>query len=73
MIWDQRQFKSFGTTRYVHLNPLRAKVVKDLNELGSYAYGGHSALLGRVNVHGRKQRGVLEIVLERRAGATVSL
>jgi hypothetical protein len=35
-------------TRYVHLNPLRAKVVKDLHELETYAYGGHSALLGRV-------------------------
>ena len=35
-------------TRYVHLNPLRAKVVKDLRELERYAYGGHSALLCRV-------------------------
>jgi putative transposase len=34
-------------TRYVHLNPLRAKVVKDLSELEQYAYSGHSALLGR--------------------------
>ena len=34
--------------RYIHLNPLRAKIVKDLNELKSYLYCGHSALLGTV-------------------------
>ena len=34
--------------RYIHLNPLRAKVVKDLKELKSYRYGGHSVLMGQV-------------------------
>jgi REP element-mobilizing transposase RayT len=33
--------------RYIHLNPLRAKRVEDLKRLDSYAYGGHSAVLGR--------------------------
>ena len=33
--------------RYIHLNPLRAKIVKDLNELGRYAYSGHSVLMGK--------------------------
>jgi len=33
--------------RYIHLNPLRAKVVADLRELGSYPYSGHSALMGK--------------------------
>jgi len=33
--------------RYIHLNPLRAGLVKDLKELESYAYSGHSALLGK--------------------------
>jgi len=32
--------------RYIHLNPLRAKVVKDLKDLGSYRWCGHSVLLG---------------------------
>ena len=32
--------------RYIHLNPLRAKIVDDLKELDRYAYGGHSALMG---------------------------
>jgi len=33
--------------RYIHLNPLRAGVVHDLRELGSYAYSGHSVLVGK--------------------------
>jgi hypothetical protein len=33
--------------RYIHLNPLRAKIVKDLNELGRHAYSGHSVLMGK--------------------------
>ena len=34
--------------RYLHLNPLRSKIVKDLNELDSYRYAGHSAIVGTV-------------------------
>jgi len=33
--------------RYIHLNPLRARVVADLPALDSYPYCGHSALLGK--------------------------
>jgi len=33
--------------RYIHLNPLRASVVKDLMELDKYPWCGHSAILGR--------------------------
>jgi hypothetical protein len=32
--------------RYIHLNPLRAKLVTTLNELDSYAWCGHAPLLG---------------------------
>jgi len=35
-------------TRYIHLNPLRAKVVRDLAALDRYPWTGHSALMGRV-------------------------
>ena len=31
--------------RYIHLNPLRAKLVQDLNELDKYPWSGHSAIL----------------------------
>ena len=33
--------------RYIHLNPLRAKIVADLKALHSYPYCGHSALMGK--------------------------
>lgn len=32
--------------RYIHLNPLRALLVRDLYELERYPYSGHSALMG---------------------------
>jgi REP element-mobilizing transposase RayT len=33
--------------RYIHLNPLRAKIVTGLKELDRYSYCGHSALTGK--------------------------
>lgn len=33
--------------RYIHLNPLRAKLVRDVEELGFYPWSGHGALLGK--------------------------
>lgn len=34
--------------RYVHLNPLRRRLVRDLAGLAVYPYAGHATLLGRV-------------------------
>ena len=34
--------------RYIHLNPLRAKLVADMKALDRYPYGGHSMLMGKV-------------------------
>jgi REP element-mobilizing transposase RayT len=51
----QNRYKSFlceeslylkELLRYIHLNPLRAKVVKDLRLLGKYRWCGHSTLMG---------------------------
>jgi putative transposase len=33
--------------RYIHLNPLRAKIVSDIKELNKHPYSGHSALMGK--------------------------
>jgi putative transposase len=33
---------------YIHLNPLRAKLVAELKELAKYPYGGHSVLVGNL-------------------------
>jgi putative transposase len=32
--------------RYLHLNPLRARIVRNIDELNGYAYCGHSVLMG---------------------------
>lgn len=34
-------------TRYIHLNPLRARIVKDMNDLDAYPWTGHAAIVGR--------------------------
>jgi REP-associated tyrosine transposase len=34
-------------TRYIHLNPLRAKLIEDLKTLDKYPWTGHSVLLGK--------------------------
>jgi REP element-mobilizing transposase RayT len=34
--------------RYIHLNPIRAGLVKDLYDLDKFSFSGHSALLGRI-------------------------
>jgi REP element-mobilizing transposase RayT len=34
--------------RYIHLNPLRAGLVTDLNQLHRYQWSGHSVLVGKV-------------------------
>jgi len=41
--------------RYIHLNPLRAKLVRDLRELDRYWWGGHSVVMGRLK-HGWQNR-----------------
>ena len=33
--------------RYIHLNPLRAKLVSSIDKLNRYRYTGHSRLMGR--------------------------
>jgi len=33
--------------RYIHLNPLRARIVTELKELDKYPYCGHSVLMGK--------------------------
>lgn len=33
--------------RYIHLNPLRARIVTSLSELNAFKYSGHSVLLGK--------------------------
>lgn len=34
--------------RYVHLNPMRAKIVKDIHELDLYKWSGHAVIVGKI-------------------------
>ncbi len=34
--------------RYIHLNPVCAKIVKSLKDSDKYRYSGHSALMGKI-------------------------
>ena len=43
----QRDSYFLELVRYIHLNPLRAKIVDSLEELDRYKYSGHSVVLGR--------------------------
>jgi REP element-mobilizing transposase RayT len=53
----QNRFKSvlceqdtylLALVRYIHLNPLRAELVNNLNELSKFPYAGHAALVGTI-------------------------
>jgi len=46
--------------RYIHLNPLRAKLVKNLSELDRYRWCGHSVLMGRVKYQWQSRDNVLK-------------
>jgi len=35
--------------RYIHLNPVRAGIVKDVKALNKYPFAGHSVIMGKVN------------------------
>jgi REP element-mobilizing transposase RayT len=45
--------------RYIHLNPLRAGLVRDIAALDRYPWSGHAALLGRLPCAWQDRRGVL--------------
>ena len=45
--------------RYIHLNPLRAGMVGDLEALERYRWSGHAVLLGRVTMEGQETDTVL--------------
>lgn len=51
--------------RYIHLNPLRVKLIPDLKTLDSYLYSGHSILMGRNENDWQNTQWVLKMYDER--------
>jgi REP element-mobilizing transposase RayT len=47
--------------RYIHLNPLRAGLVKNLSELDRYRWTGHGTLMGKQNRHWQSVNEVLSL------------
>jgi REP element-mobilizing transposase RayT len=45
--------------RYIHLNPLRARVVKNLEDLKSYSYSGHAVIIGKLDYQWQNSNYVL--------------
>lgn len=64
----EREAYLLELVRYIHLNPLRAQLVRDLDELDHYPYAGHSALMGR-RVYGWQAVADVLGQFARRAGA----
>jgi putative transposase len=55
--------------RYIHLNPIRAKLVKDLDELSRYPYCGHGVLLEKLKNPGQDTESVLGMFSEKLGAA----
>ncbi|MDD2319336.1 MAG: hypothetical protein PHO83_04715 [Geobacteraceae bacterium] len=47
--------------RYIHLNPLRARIVRDLETLDTYPYAGHSILMGKQKIGWQSTASVLPL------------
>jgi putative transposase len=46
--------------RYIHLNPLRAKLVKSLTQLDRYRWSGHGVILGKIEYNWQNRDDVLK-------------
>src|SRR4030067_73270 len=56
-------------TRYIHLNPIRAGIVKTMRELAVYTWAGHGVILGRLKREWQEVDMVLGYVGEKRKEA----
>jgi len=58
-------------TRYIHLNPLRAGIVKSMAGLNKYAWSGHSAIMGNIERKWQDREMILEYFGKRRRKAVL--
>lgn len=55
--------------RYIHLNPMRAGIVKDVKALKTYPYTGHSVLMGKADYQWQDTAYVLKLFNPKRSSA----
>jgi len=55
--------------RYIHLNPIRAGLVKEYKELSGYPYCGHGAIMGRSKIEWQDTEYVLGLFANKESGA----
>jgi hypothetical protein len=55
--------------RYVHLNPLRAKLVRDMSALDKYSFSGHGVIMGKYSNDWQDTGTLLELFGEKVADA----
>ena len=51
--------------RYIHLNPLRAKLLLDMKDLDKYPYSGHGVLMGRYSNDWQATAAVLDLFADK--------
>ena len=51
--------------RYIHLNPLRARLVRDMNALDKYSFSGHGVIMGRHSNNWQDTAAVLKLFGEK--------
>ena len=55
--------------RYIHLNPLRARLIQNFQSLGKYAYSGHSVIMGYRHNDWQDTDSVLQLFGEKKSTA----
>jgi hypothetical protein len=65
----QEQTYLLELVRYIHLNPLRARIVPDLNALDKYPFSGHSHLVGKKSNQWQETNTVLGLFATRKGVA----
>jgi len=60
IVCDQDEYL-LELVRYIHLNPLRAGIVADIDQLEGYPWSGHAALMGKAQMTGQDIDSVLNL------------
>ena len=58
-------------TRYIHLNPLRARMVESMNDLCTYPWAGHAVIMGKIDRDWQDRETILSYFGRRRREAII--